>query len=257
MEKMSRIGLDTSKRIFQLHGVDDAEQPSLRNKLPRDRMIAFFQALPLTVVAPAVVAREACGASHHGSRVLGAMGHTVKLIGPRLAQPYVKRGLTDAAEARCEAASRPTMRHVPVKTADQQAALMLVASRERLAQVQADTAAPALARAVFAGLFAGLAADHAPAEARLAAADAELHAWHETAWHKTAWHKTAWHETSVVAQHLTQIPGVGPVIASMLVVARPARLPLGTRLRRLARADGKRSLDCRQDAIGTDHPRRR
>ncbi len=249
MEKMSRIGLDTSKRIFQLHGVGDAEQPSLRNKLPRDRMIAFFQALPPTVVAPTVVAREACGASHHGSRVLGAMGHTVKLMAPRLAQPYVKRGLTDAAdaEARCEAASRPTMRHVPVKTADQQAALMLVASRERLAQVQADTAAPALARAVFAGLFAGLAADHAPVEGRLAAADAELR----------AWHKTAWHETSVAAQRLTQIPGVGPLIASMLVIARPARLPLGMRLRRLARAEAKRSLDCRQDAIGTDHPRRR
>jgi len=112
VEKMSRIGLDTSKRIFQLHGVGDAEQPSLRNKLPRDRMIAFFQALPPTVVAPTVVAREACGASHHGSRVLGAMGHTVRLMGPRLAQPYVKRGLTDAAdaEARCEAASRPAMK---------------------------------------------------------------------------------------------------------------------------------------------------
>ncbi len=118
MEKITRIGMDTSKRIFQLHGVDDAEQPVLRRKLSRDRMIAFFQALP-----PTVVALEACGASHHWARVLGAMGHTVKLIAPQLAKPYLKRGKNDPADAAalCEAASRPTMRYVPVKTVDQQA----------------------------------------------------------------------------------------------------------------------------------------
>ena len=64
MEKLSRIGMDTSKRIFQLHGVDASERPVLRRKLPRDRMIAFFQALP-----PTVVALEACGASHHWAKV--------------------------------------------------------------------------------------------------------------------------------------------------------------------------------------------
>lgn len=232
MEQISRIGMDTSKRIFQLHGVDGADQPVLRRQLPRDRMLAFFKTLP-----PSVVALEACGASHHWARVLGAMGHTVKLIAPQLAKPYVKRGKNDAAdaEALCEAASRPSMRFVPAKTLDQQAALMLATARERmvrhrvllanairghasefglvaakgashiaalLASVQADTTIPALARTI----FAGLADDHARAEARIAELDAELQ---------------AWHKTSEVARRLTQIPGVGPVIASVLVMKTP------------------------------------
>jgi transposase len=165
------------------------------------------------------------------------MGHTVKLIAPQLAKPYVKRGKNDAAdaEALCEAASRPTMRYVPVKTADQQAALMLAASRERLvrsrtqlanairghaaefgliaakgashvaellAMVQADASIPEVARQV----FAGLAENHAHVEARLAAVDVELR---------------TWYKQSAVAQRLTQIPGVGPVIAATLAMKAP------------------------------------
>jgi len=232
VEEISRIGMDTSKRIFQLHGVDGAERAVLRKKLPRERMIAFFKALP-----PTEVALEACGASHHWARALGEMGHAAKLIAPQLAKPYVKRGKNDAAdaEALCEAASRPTMRYVPVKTVDQQAALMLAASRERLVRartqlanairghaaefgliaakgashvaalletLQADETIPALARDV----FAGLAEDHAHVEARLGAVDAALR---------------AWHKGSAVAQRLTQIPGIGPVIASMLAMKTP------------------------------------
>ncbi len=232
MEKLTRIGMDTSKRIFQLHGVDGAEHPVLRKKMPRDRMIAYFKALP-----PTLVALEACGASHHWARTLGAMGHTVRLIAPQLSKPYVKRGKNDAADAAalCEAASRPTMRYVPVKTVDQQAALMLAASRERLvrqriqlanairghaaefgliaakgashvaellAMVEADASIPQMARHV----FAGLAEDHAQVETRLAAVDVELR---------------AWYNQSAVAQRLTQIPGVGPVIAAMLVMKTP------------------------------------
>jgi transposase len=81
-----------------------------------------------------VVALEACGGSHHWARLLQSLGHQVKLIAPQLAKPYVKRGKNDAADAEaiCEAMSRPTMRFVPVKTADQQAALMLVGVRDRL-----------------------------------------------------------------------------------------------------------------------------
>jgi transposase len=224
--------MDTSKRIFQLHGVDAAEQPILRKKLPRDRMIAFFKALP-----PTVVVMEACGASHHWARDLGAMGHTVKLIAPQLAKPYVKRGKNDAAdaEALCEAASRPTMRYVPVKTADQQAALMLAASRERLvrartqicnairghaaefgliaakgtahvaellAVVEVDDGIPKVARDV----FAGFAEDYAHIETRLEAVDAELR---------------AWHKQSEVARRLTQIPGVGVIVSTMLAMKTP------------------------------------
>ena len=95
-------------------------------------MFAFFERL-----APTVIAIEACGASHHYARRLQSFGHTVKLIAPQLVKPYLKRGKNDAAdaEALCEAMSRPTMRFVPVKTAEQQAALMLVGVRDRLARI--------------------------------------------------------------------------------------------------------------------------
>ena len=114
MDQISRIGMDTSKHIFQLHGVNAAEAPVLRKKLRRKEMVAFFEKL-----APTVIAIEACGASHHWARLLQSFGHSVKLIAPQLVKPYIKRGKNDAAdaEALCEAMSRPTMRFVPVKTA--------------------------------------------------------------------------------------------------------------------------------------------
>ncbi len=129
MEQISRIGMDTSKHIFQLHGVNAAEAPVLRKKLRRKEMVTFFEKL-----APTVIAIEACGASHHWARLLQSFGHTVQLIAPQLVKPYVKRGKNDAAdaEALCEAMSRPTMRFVPVKRAEQQAAVMLVGIRDRL-----------------------------------------------------------------------------------------------------------------------------
>jgi transposase len=112
--------MDTSKHIFQLHGVNAAERSVLRKKLRRKDMVTFFERL-----APTVIAIEACGASHHWARLLQSFGHEVKLIAPQLVKPYVKRGKNDTAdaEALCEAMSRPTMRFVPVKIAEQQAAL--------------------------------------------------------------------------------------------------------------------------------------
>jgi transposase len=97
--------MDTSKHIFQLHGVNVAEAPVLRKKLRRKDMVAFFAKLP-----PTVIAIEACGASHHCARLLQAFGHSVKLIAPQLVKPYVKRNKNDAAdaEALCGAMSRPT-----------------------------------------------------------------------------------------------------------------------------------------------------
>ena len=120
MDQISRIGMDTSKHIFQLYGVNATEVPVLRKKLQRKDVETFFEKL-----APTVIAIEACGASHHWARLLQSFGHTVKLIAPRLVKPYVKRSKNDAAdaEALCEAMSRPTMRFVPVKTAEQQTAL--------------------------------------------------------------------------------------------------------------------------------------
>ena len=129
MAQIIRIGIDTSKHIFQLHGVNAAEEPVLRKKLRRQDLVAFFTKLP-----PTVIGLEACGGSHHWARLLQGLGHQVRMLPPQFVKPYVKRGKNDAADAEaiCEAMSRPTMRFVPVKSPDQQAALMLVGLRDRL-----------------------------------------------------------------------------------------------------------------------------
>src|SRR6202045_2144484 len=121
--------MDTSKHIFQLHGVDAAERPVLRRKLRRNEVLAFFAKLP-----PTVIGMEASGAAHYWARELRKLGHEVKLIAPQHVKAYIKRNKNDGrdAEGLCEAMSRPTMRFVPVKTAEQQAALMLAGIRERL-----------------------------------------------------------------------------------------------------------------------------
>jgi transposase len=129
VEQISRIGMDTSKQFFQLHGVNACEDPVLRKKLRRAEMVKFFEKPP-----PTVVAMEACSGAHHWSRLLQSFGHEVHLLPPQHVKPYVKRGKNDAADAEaiCEAMSRPTMRSVPAKTIDQQAALMLMTIRDRL-----------------------------------------------------------------------------------------------------------------------------
>lgn len=102
MEQIIRIGMDTSKHVFQLHGVNAAEEVVVRKKLRRKEMVTFFEK-----AAPTVVAIEACGGSHHWARLLQTLGHEVKLIPPQYVKPYVKRGKNDAAdaEALCEAMS--------------------------------------------------------------------------------------------------------------------------------------------------------
>src|SRR5713101_541143 len=124
-----RIGLDTSKHVFQIHGVDENEQPALRRQLRRSEVEKFFAKL-----APTRIGIEACGASHHWARVLHGLGHEVVLLPPQYVKPYVQRGKNDAidAEAICEAMSRPKMRFVPVKTAEQQAALTMLGVRDLL-----------------------------------------------------------------------------------------------------------------------------
>jgi transposase len=124
-----RIGLDTSKHVFQVHGVDDTEEPVLRRQVRRSEMEKFFAKL-----APARIGLEACGASHHWARVLRGLGHEVVLLPPQYIKPYVKRGKNDAIDAAaiCEAMSRPGMRFVPVKSAEQQGALMLLKVRDLL-----------------------------------------------------------------------------------------------------------------------------
>jgi transposase len=129
MRQIVRVGLDIAKRWFQVCGVDDAEKEVFNRKLPRDKVLGFLGALP-----PCEVALEACSSSHYWGREIGRLGHRVRLISPNYVKPFVKRGKSDAHDARaiCEAASRPDMRFVPVKTAEQQAALMQHTSRQLL-----------------------------------------------------------------------------------------------------------------------------
>ena len=105
-----RIGMDTSKSVFVLHGVDAAEQPVLRKTLRRRQVTEFFARLP-----PTPVGMEACGAAHHWARELGALGHEVRLLPAQRVKPYVARNKNDTADAEaiCEAMSRQRMTFVP------------------------------------------------------------------------------------------------------------------------------------------------
>lgn len=116
MSEVIRIGLDTSKTVFQVHGVDESERPVVRRQLRRQDMVRFFAAL-----APAVIGLEACGASHYWARQLSDLGHEVRLLPPQYVKAYVKRGKSDRidAEAICGAMSRPSMSFVPVKSEGQ------------------------------------------------------------------------------------------------------------------------------------------
>ena len=129
MEDINRVFIDTSKSIFQLHGVDASEQVVVRRRLRRSEVLPFFAGLP-----PTVVGLEACGGSHDLARELIGLGHEAKLLPAQYVKAYLKRGKNDArdAEAGCEAMSRATMRFVPVKTASQQAGLMLIGVRDRV-----------------------------------------------------------------------------------------------------------------------------
>lgn len=115
--KITRIGIDLAKHVFQIHGVDRAGMKRVSRQLKRAQMMAYFQKLE-----PCLIGMEACASAHHWARTLMSMGHTVRLIAPQFVKPYVKGNKNDAndAEAICEAVSRPNMRFVPIKTVEQQ-----------------------------------------------------------------------------------------------------------------------------------------
>src|SRR5256714_3235689 len=126
MSEITTIGLDLAKHVFQVHGVDAKGATVVRKQLRRSQVLGFFSRLPRCVVG-----LEACATSHYWARELRALGHEVVLLPPQYVKAYVKRNKNDAADAEaiCEAMSRPTMRFVPVKTSEQQAALMLAGTR--------------------------------------------------------------------------------------------------------------------------------
>ena len=113
MHSITTIGLDIAKSVFQVHGIDADGQVVIRRQLKRRYVLAFFQKLP-----PCLVGIEACASSHHWSRELKALGHTVRLMPPAYVKPYVKRQKNDAADAEaiCEAVTRANMRFVATKT---------------------------------------------------------------------------------------------------------------------------------------------
>src|SRR5262249_16902324 len=129
MGEVTTIGLDLAKHVFQVHGVDAEGATVLRKQLRRAQVLAFFNRLP-----PCLVGLEACATAHYWGRELRALGHEVRLMPAQYVKAYIKRNKHDAADAEaiCEAVGRPTMRFVPVKTADQQAAGLLHRGRDRL-----------------------------------------------------------------------------------------------------------------------------
>lgn len=137
MGEITLIGLDLAKSVFQLHGVNGAGAAVLRRKVSRSQMLKTFAAID-----PCVVAMEACGSAHYWAREIAGLGHEVKLIPPVYVKPFVKRGKSDAADAEaiCEAATRPSMRFVPVKSEHDQATLALHKVRDRFVAQRTQTA---------------------------------------------------------------------------------------------------------------------
>jgi transposase len=222
-----RIAIDTSKHVVTLHGVDEHERAVLRRNLKRAEMEAFFSKLASTEVV-----LEACGGAHPWGRRLNGLGHQVRLIPAQYVKPFVKRAKNDRADAEAisEAASRPSMPAVPIKSAEQQASGLILKHRERLiasrtaainalrghaaefgviaakgtAQIEAllgklagEEAVPAVAQAMFVRMGKHI----AELDRQIAALDADL---------------LALHKSDPVSQLLAAVPGIGPITATTL-----------------------------------------
>ena len=228
--EITTIGLDIAKRVFQAHGADATGKAMLRRKLQRAEVLTFFAALP-----PCLVGIEACSTAHHWAREIRALGHQVRLMPASYVKPYVKRGKTDAADAEaiCEAVTRPTMRFVPVKTAEQQAVLMLHRTRDLLVRQRTKLVNALRGHMAELGIIAPqgisrvgdlvaalLGEDEAklPKLARYALRGlaSELEALGERV-KEVEGAILAWHKDSEASRRLATIPGVGPITASAIV----------------------------------------
>lgn len=125
--RVSTVGIDLAKNVFQLHGVNELGKTVVKKHLRRDQMAEFFVNLPACLIG-----MEACGGAHYWARKLQSFGHTVKLMAPQFVKPYVKTNKNDAADAEaiCEAVARPNMRFVPIKDVEQQSVLALHTVRQ-------------------------------------------------------------------------------------------------------------------------------
>ena len=156
MKEVTTIGLDLAKNVFQVHGVGMDNVPLFNRKLRRSEVLRFFEKIP-----PCLVGLEACGSAHYWAREIARFGHDVRLIPPKYVKPYVKRGKTDAADAEAisEAVTRKNMRFVPIKSAEQQAAAMVLKTRTLLVKQRTQLINALRAHLAELGIIAGVGAE--------------------------------------------------------------------------------------------------
>jgi transposase len=228
--KVTTVGIDLAKSVFQVHGVNEHGKAVLRKQLKRAQVAEFFANLP-----PCLIGMEACGSAHHWARKLQGFGHTVRLMAPQFVKPYVKTNKNDAADAEaiCEAVARPNMRFVPIKNAEQQAVLAL--HRARQGFVKARTAQCNQIRGLLAefGLIVPQGIAHIAKRVPDLIEDAinelpgsfrllvqrlldqvkEL----DRQVSEIEAQLVAWHRDNDISRKLAKVPGIGPMTASALM----------------------------------------
>jgi transposase len=229
MGDITTIGLDLAKSVFQVHAVDAMGSVVMRKRLRRGQVLAFFAEIP-----PCLIGLEACATAHYWARELIALGHEARLMPPNYVKAYVKRNKHDVADAEaiCEAVRRPSMRFVPIKTAEQQSALMMHRARDLLVRQRTmlvnalrghlaefglieaqglhkvakliaivtdenDGRVPYIARQVLQVMINHI----EDIQVRIVGLEKQL---------------LAWHKSNPVSQRLATIPGIGPIIATAI-----------------------------------------
>ena len=234
MKQASTIGLDIAKNVFQVHGVDAEGHGVIRKQLRRRQVLKFFAKL-----SPCLIGIEACATAHHWARELRKLGHEVRLMPARYVKPYVKRNKNDAADAEaiCEAVTRPTMRFVPIKTAEQQSVLMLHRTRDLFVGQRTLLINAIRSHLAEFGIVAGVGRngvevllelirkgedDRVPPPARdcLMALAAQLDLVKRQILEADR-RVLAWHRSNNISKRLEAIPSFGPLVASALVASVP------------------------------------
>ena len=234
MEYAVTIGLDIAKNVFQAHGVNGEGEVVFRRQLRRGQLLKFFAKQP-----PCLIGIEACATAHHWGRELEKLGHEVRLMPARYVKAYVKRNKNDAADAEaiCEAVTRPTMRFVPIKSADQQSVQMLHRTRQLFVRHRVRLINTIRAHLAEFGIVAGVGRNGVEALLKLIAASEDDRVPHgaqecllamadqlELVTQQIAEadrRVLAWHRSSELSLRLEAIPGVGPLIAGALIAAVP------------------------------------
>jgi transposase len=242
MEKITTVGLDLAKSVFQIHAIAEDGRVVVRRAFRRSQLLEFFRN-----IEPCLVGIEACASAHHWANTIGQIGHTVRLMPPAYVKAYVKRNKTDAADAEaiCEAVTRPTMRFVPIKSPQEQGAGMVLKTRELFIRQRTQTANAMRGHMAELGIIAAtgmtsivklIAVLRDGEDTRLPpAARAALVEMAEQIERLST--RIAELDTKIVAavkaddtaRRLTTIPGVGPIIAAAVraAIQDPAAFPTG------------------------------